>query len=51
MLSPNSLEAVKCLTINVLDILVVNCREKYLGLPAITGKNKKGLFGQIKDRV
>ncbi|KAL5819721.1 hypothetical protein ACOSQ3_023664 [Xanthoceras sorbifolium] len=35
----------------ILGVRVVQCHERYLGLPSFMGKNKKNLFAHIKDRV
>ncbi|KAL5554901.1 hypothetical protein UlMin_037137 [Ulmus minor] len=37
--------------VTLLGVPQVRCHEKYLGLPCYSGKNKKGLFSSIKDRV
>ncbi|KAL5567823.1 hypothetical protein UlMin_024398 [Ulmus minor] len=34
-----------------LGVPKVGCHEKYLGLPCLSGKNKRRLFASIKDRV
>ncbi|KAK3193194.1 hypothetical protein Dsin_024504 [Dipteronia sinensis] len=36
---------------NILGVQLVDCHERYLGLPNFAGKNKKQLFSSIKDRV
>ncbi|KAL0462130.1 UNVERIFIED_CONTAM: hypothetical protein Slati_0100600 [Sesamum latifolium] len=35
----------------MLEVQVVEKFEKYLGLPAVTGRNKKDVFQSIRDRV
>lgn len=35
----------------VLDMKVVSCHERYLGLPTVTGREKKKLFRGLADRV
>lgn len=35
----------------MLYILIVNHYERYLGLPGITGINKRRIFDQLKDYV
>lgn len=36
---------------NVLGVQISNNVEKYLGLPNIVGRNKKGDFQLLKDRM
>lgn len=36
---------------NVLDMKVVPCHERYLGLPTVTGRDKKRMFRGLADRV
>ncbi|XP_062021223.1 uncharacterized protein LOC133737733 [Rosa rugosa] len=49
--SPKSPAAIKEACSAILDMQVVPCHERYLGLPTVTGKDKKKLFQSLPDRV
>ncbi|KAK2663281.1 hypothetical protein Ddye_001855 [Dipteronia dyeriana] len=35
----------------MIGVQLVDCHEKYLGLPCFTGRSKRNLFSNITDRV
>ncbi|KAK3188890.1 hypothetical protein Dsin_028451 [Dipteronia sinensis] len=35
----------------IVGVSLVDCHERYLGLPSFAGRNKKQIFSNIKDRV
>ena len=49
--SPNTDPQVISLFQKTLGMTVVDCHEKYLGLPYFVGKDKKALFRDTKDKV
>ncbi|XP_024171388.1 uncharacterized protein LOC112177323 [Rosa chinensis] len=49
--SPKTNRATKEECCAILDMKVVPCQEKYLGLPTVTGRNKKGTFRGLADQV
>lgn len=49
--NPNTSEEAKSLMQEALGIPGVNCHEKYLGLPTLVGRNKKRMFGHLKEKV
>ncbi|KAL5770698.1 hypothetical protein ACOSP7_014852 [Xanthoceras sorbifolium] len=49
--SPNTSAGVVSDVRNMFNVDVVASHDKYLGLPSSVGRNKKGVFGSILDRV
>lgn len=49
--SPNISDEVKASIGGDLGVPVVDCHEKYLGLPTLVGKNKREVFNVVKDRI
>ncbi|KAL5800554.1 hypothetical protein ACOSQ4_033438 [Xanthoceras sorbifolium] len=49
--SRGSLDSTHSLLANVLGVPLVQCHEKYLGLPSFVGRSKKSLCQTIVDRV
>lgn len=49
--SPNTNQHAKGVMQGSLGISMVNCHEKYPGLPIVVGRNKKRMFRQLKDRA
>lgn len=37
--------------ISILGILIVNCHDKYLGIPAMIGRSKKRTFAMVEERI
>ncbi|CAL8118504.1 unnamed protein product [Prunus armeniaca] len=50
-LSPNATVVEKQIVLDLLEIPLVSCHEKYLGSPMVTGKGRKQIFGTVKDRI
>ncbi|XP_020412870.1 uncharacterized protein LOC109947336 [Prunus persica] len=50
-LSPNATRADFDMIEGVLNVLVVQCHENYLGLPTIAGMGRKQLFQHLKDKL
>ncbi|KAL6214415.1 hypothetical protein ACLB2K_013849 [Fragaria x ananassa] len=49
--SPRTTRVVKEACSTTLHMKIVPCHERYLGLPIVTGKNKKKVFKGVADRV
>ncbi|KAL5830904.1 hypothetical protein ACOSQ4_016258 [Xanthoceras sorbifolium] len=49
--SPNTSAGTISTVRNIFRVDVVSSHDKYLGLPSSVGRNKKGIFGSILDRV
>ncbi|KAL5783292.1 hypothetical protein ACOSP7_008321 [Xanthoceras sorbifolium] len=49
--SPNTAAGVVLEVRNMFNVDVVASHDKYLGLPSSVGRNRKGVFGSILDRV
>ena len=49
--SPNNSENVKRQTLASFGLKSGRAHDKYLGLPTIVGRNKRRVFGDIKDKV
>lgn len=49
--SPRTRGSVKDDCGNALNMAIVLCHERYLGLPTMTGKDKKSLFRGLSDRI
>ncbi|KAK9921713.1 hypothetical protein M0R45_030213 [Rubus argutus] len=49
--SPRTLRSDQEVCSNILDMKVVPCHERYLGLPTVAGRDKKKMFRGLADRV
>ncbi|XP_062013995.1 uncharacterized protein LOC133730414 [Rosa rugosa] len=49
--SPKTMRCMQVACSNALDMPIVPCHERYLGLPTMTGRGKKTLFRSLADRV
>jgi hypothetical protein len=51
LFSKNTSEADKEVVKNVFQVSVIMGNGKYLGMPSMIGRNKKAIFGYLRDRV